>query len=67
MASSIRVYRRRYRGFPKRLPCLVCGKLRTARSPSVRIHAACRRARLAQVAAEFIELTALISTEEVIY
>lgn len=60
------MYRRRYLGFPKMLPCLVCEKPRKARSPSLRIHAVCRAVRFKQVAVELIELTSDISTEEII-
>ncbi len=33
----------RHRGFPKKLVCLSCGKLRVAASPADRCHPACRR------------------------
>ncbi len=35
-------YRKRFNGFPKRLPCLVCGRMRRASGPGHRIHAACQ-------------------------
>jgi hypothetical protein len=35
--------KRTFKGFPKRLPCLVCGRFRTAQSPAHRIHFACRK------------------------
>jgi hypothetical protein len=60
-------FRRRYPGFPKRLPCLVCDRLRVSHSPSERIHASCRKARLAQCAVEFTTLDVHMSTEEVDY
>ena len=47
------VQKREYRGFPKKLPCLVCGKDRVAKWPGDRIHAACREARAQAVAAEY--------------
>lgn len=59
------ISRPRVKGFPKRLPCLVCGRSRVARSPGVRIHAACRKARLKQCAVEFLPLLTRYSTEEV--
>jgi len=31
------------RGFPKRLPCLACGRLRMTKDPSERLHHYCRR------------------------
>lgn len=67
MADNILTYRRRYPGFPKRLPCLVCGRPRVAQSPAERIHASCRKARLAQCAVEFTTLDVHMSTEEAIY
>lgn len=60
------VFKREFDGFPKFLPCLVCGKPRQARSPAVRLHASCRKARRAQSDVEFIELGLNISTEEVV-
>lgn len=56
MSGSIKTYRGRHPGFPKKLPCLVCGRPRKAHSPSLRIHAACRKARLKQCAVEFTTL-----------
>ncbi len=53
---------RRYRGFPKQLPCLVCGRPRCSTWPGDRIHVACRKARAAVAAAELFILHKL--TEE---
>jgi len=63
MSGNITTFRGDHAGFPKKLPCLVCGRLRKAYSPSVRIHAACRKARLKQCAVEFTTLHAYHSTE----
>jgi hypothetical protein len=40
-------YRRHYPGFPKKLPCLVCGRLKKSLWPGERIHFNCKRDRSA--------------------
>ena len=45
---------RRRRGFPKRLPCLRCGRRRWSHSPSDRLHDACRKS-AAELDGKFVE------------
>lgn len=42
-------------GFPKQLPCLVCGRARKSTWPGDRIHPQCRRARAGIALAEFTD------------
>jgi len=42
------------KGFPKELPCLVCGRPRKSTWPGDRLHKTCREQRSAAVAMEFV-------------
>lgn len=45
--------RRHFPGFPKKLPCLICGRSRRAQWPGDRLHSSCQKERDEQVAHEY--------------
>jgi hypothetical protein len=59
MAPVTAAFKRKYKGFPKRMPCLGCGRMRLTRSPAIRFHPGCRKARLKSYDVEFVTLTSV--------
>lgn len=49
--------RRTVPGFPKKLPCLICGRPRRSSWPGDRIHPTCQKEREQQAVGEYLILT----------
>jgi hypothetical protein len=62
--SDMPITRRLAPGFPKKLPCLICGRLRRSSWPGDRIHEPCQKERAEQIAHEYIVQEQLTLTRQ---
>jgi len=59
LMATVKAFKRKFKGFPKRMPCLGCGRMRLTHSPATRFHPGCRKARLKNCDVEIVTLTSV--------